>query len=103
MKTFKQFILEATATERLVQQSAKLIKSSQDNPEKLKIYKNLLKRSLERLRPKDPIDYPGREAARKDKYLIPSGRTSSFPELENIPTITKNPKKLRKQRALKEI
>ena len=99
MKTFQQFILEASATERLIRRSAELIKANK-NPE---LYKGLLKKATERLRPKDKIDYPGRTSARRDKTLIPSHRTSSFPELAGISTKTKNPKKLRKQRALGEI
>ena len=103
-KTFKEFVeevslLETQTTQRIVQRSAELIKSGK-NPE---IYKNLLRKALNRLNPKDNVDYPGREAARKDKYLIPSGRTSSFPELAGVSTRTKNPKKLRKQRALGEL
>ena len=99
MKTFQQFILEASATERLIRRSAELIKANK-NPE---VYKGLLKKATERLRPKDDIDYPGRSSARRDKTLIPSHRTSSFPELAGISTKTKDPKKLRKQRALGEI
>lgn len=99
MKTFQQFILEASATERLIRRSAELIKANK-NPD---VYKGLLKKATERLRPKDKIDYPGRTSARRDKTLIPSHRTSSFPELAGISTKTKDPKKLRKQRALGEI
>ena len=97
MKTFKQFIEESDTTLRLVRRAAELIHKNPD------VYKNLLKNASERLNPKDSIDYPGRTSARKDKTLIPSGRTSSFPELSDISTRTKNPKKLRKQKALKEI
>ena len=99
MKTFQQFILEASATERLIRRSAELIKANK-NPD---VYKGLLKKATERLRPKDKIDYPGRTSARRDKTLIPSHRTSSFPELSGISTKTKDLKKLRKQRALGEI
>lgn len=98
-KTFKEFVEETQTTQKLAQRSAELIKSGK-NPE---VYKNLLRKALNRLNPKDDVDYPGREAARKDKHLIPSGRTSSFPELAGVSTRTKNPKKLRKQRALGEL
>jgi hypothetical protein len=97
MKTFKQFIEESDTTLRLVRRSAELIHKNPD------VYKNLLKKASERLNPKDSIDYPGRTSARRDKTLIPSHRTSSFPELAGISTKTKDPKKLRKQKALKEI
>ena len=97
MKTFKQFIEESDTTLRLVRRAAELIHKNPD------VYKNLLKKASERLNPKDSIDYPGRTSARKDKTLIPSHRTSSFPELSGISTRTKDPKKLRKQKALKEI
>lgn len=103
MKTFKEFLLESKTTQELIRRSAEMIKKSQGNPDKVEVYKNLLKKAAERLKHKDPYDYPGRESARKDKMLIPSGRTSSFPELSGVSTRTKNPKKLRKQRALKEI
>ncbi len=97
MKTFKQFLCEASITQRLKIATAKLIKKNGNNP----VYKTLLDRIRERQAPPYP-DYPGREFARKDKTLIPAGRTSSFPELAGISTITKNPKKLRKQKALGE-
>ena len=103
MKTFKEFIFESKTTERLFRKSAELMNKHRDNPNKREIYKTLLKRARERLKDKSPYDYPGRESARKDKFLIPSGRVSSFPELSGISTITKNPKKLRKQRAIKEL
>jgi hypothetical protein len=98
MKTFKQFLYEASATQRLKIATAKLIAKNPKNS----VYKTLLSRIRERQAPLYP-DYPGRESARKDKTLIPSKRTSSFPELEGISTRTKNPKKLRKQKALGEI
>jgi hypothetical protein len=99
----KLYLMESKTTERLFRKSAELMNKHRDNPDKREIYKTLLKRARERLKDKSPYDYPGRESARKDKVLIPSGRTSSFPELSGISTITKNPKKLRKQRALKEL
>ena len=101
MKTFKQFLCEASITQRLKIATAKLIAKNPKNP-KNPVYKTLLDRIRERQAPLYP-DYPGRESARKDKTLIPSGRTSSFPELEGISTRTKNPKKLRKQKALGEL
>lgn len=73
-----------------------------NNPEKFKIYKDFLKRVNDRSKPSFP-DYPGRESARRDKHLYPSGRMSSHPGEENPPTLTKNPTKLQKQRALGEI
>lgn len=103
MKTFEQFIFETTTTERLVRKSAEMIKKYHKDPEKLEVYRNLLRRASSRLDQKNRIDYPGRSSARKDKTLIPSHRTSSFPELAGISTKTKNQKKLRKQRALGEI
>lgn len=98
MKTFKQFLWEASTTHRLKIATAKLIAKNPKNS----VYKILLDRIKERQSPLYP-DYPGRESARKDKTLIPSGRTSSFPELEGTSTRTKNPKKLRKQKALGEL
>ena len=97
MKTFREFLYEASTTQRLKIATAKLIAKNPKNP----VYKTLLDRIRERQAPPYP-DYPGREFARKDKTLIPAGRTSSFPELAGISTITKNPKKLRKQKALGE-
>lgn len=102
MKTFSQFLFEASTTQRLKLTAAKLIKKHKDSPEKVEIYKNLLNKIRERESPTYP-DYPGREGARRDKRLTPSHRTSSFPDVENISTETKNEKKRRKQRALKEI
>lgn len=99
MKTFKQFLFETSATQRLKTRVAKRIA---ERPSNVEVYKDLLARIREREKTPSP-DYPGRESARKDKTLIPSGRTSSFPELSGIATRTKNPKKLRKQRALGEI
>jgi hypothetical protein len=101
MKTFQEFLYEASTTQRLKIATAKLIAKNPDNPDN-SVYKTLLDRIRERQAPLYP-DYPGRESARKDKTLIPSGRTSSFPELEGISTTTKNPKKLKKQKALGEI
>jgi hypothetical protein len=98
MKTLKQFLYEASAPQRLKIATAKLIAKNPKNS----VYKTLLNRIRERQAPLYP-DYPGRESARKDKTLIPSGRTSSFPDIENVSTVTKNPKKIRKQRALGEI
>lgn len=102
MKTFQEFLYESSITQRLKLKTAEMIKKHQDNPEKLEVYKTLLKRIREREKTSN-IDYPGREAARRDKTLIPSGRTSSFPELAGRDTTTQNPKKRRKQRALGEI
>lgn len=103
MKTYSEFIAEATsATQRLKIEVAKRIKQHHNNPEKVKVYKNLLNKIRERQAPIYP-DYPGRESARQDKFLTPSDRPSSFPQLVGISTRTKNPKKLKKQRALGEI
>ena len=102
MKTFSQFLFEASTTQRLKLAAAKLVAKHKDNPEKVEIYKKLLNKIRERETPTYP-DYPGRESARRDKRLIPSHRTSSFPNVENISTETKNEKKRREQRALKEI
>lgn len=99
MKTFKEFLLEVSATQKLKLLVAKRLKERPSNTE---VYKNLLA-SIRKREASDTYDYPGRESARRDKTLIPSGRTSSFPELSGISTKTKNPKKLRKQRALGEI
>lgn len=102
MKTFYQFIFEASTTQRLKLRAAQLIAKHKDNPEKSKVYRTLLDRIRERESPTD-IDYPGRESARRDKRLIPSHRMSSHPNEDNPSTETKNPKKKRKQKALKEL
>jgi hypothetical protein len=102
MKTFKQFLEEESTTKQLKLRAAQLIAKHRDNPEKVSVYKTLIDRIKERESPTD-IDYPGRESARKDKRLYPSHRMSSHPNEDNPSTRTKNPKKLRKQRALGEI
>lgn len=102
-KTFKKFMEESTTTQRLKIKTVEAIRKYKDNPEKIKVYKNLLNKIRERQNPNQELDYLGRESARKDKNLIPSHRTSSFPELSGIKTVTKNPKKLRKQKAIGEI
>jgi hypothetical protein len=102
MKTFKEFLIEANTTQRLAARALELVKVHRNDPEKFKVYLNLLKKAQKRSST-DEEEYPGRTAARRDKYLIPSHRTSSFPELAGTSTITKNLKKLRKQRALGEI
>lgn len=102
MKTFSQFLFEASATQRLKLKALQLIAKHRDNPEKSEIYKNLLKKVKERQTSSD-IDYPGRESARRDKRLYPSHRMSSHPNEDNPSTETKNPKKRRKQKALGEI
>jgi hypothetical protein len=101
MKTFTQFLEEST-TKQLKLRAAHLIAKHRDNPEKVSVYKTLIDRIKERESPTD-IDYPGRESARRDKRLYPSHRMSSYPNEDNPSTRTKNPKKLRKQRALGEI
>jgi hypothetical protein len=102
MKTFKQFLEEATTHQRIKTRLANLINLHRDSPEKVKEYKEMLKTYIQKEKPSSP-DYEGREVARKDKNLIPTGRESSFPELSGVPTVTQNPKKIRKQRALGEI
>lgn len=103
MKTFKEFLIEANTTQRLAARALELVKVHRNNdPDKFEVYLNLLKKAQKRSST-DEEDYPGRTAARRDKYLIPSHRTDSFPELAGTSTITKNPKKLRKQRAIGEI
>ena len=102
MKSFSQFLLEATTTQRLKLRAAKLVSKHKDNPEKLEIYKTLLNKIREREAPSYP-DYPGRESARKDKKLIPSFRMSSHPGEDNPSTQTKDPKKTRKQKAIGEL
>lgn len=102
-KTFKEFVEESTTTQRLKIKTVEAIKKYKDNPEKIKVYKNLLNKIRERETPNQKLDYLGRESARRDKYLIPSHRTSSFPDLSGVKTVTKNPKKLRKQKAIGEI
>ena len=102
MNTFKEFLIEANTTQRLAARALELVNVHLNDPDKFKVYLNLLKKAQKRSST-DEEEYPGRTAARRDKYLIPSYRTGSFPELEGISTITKNPKKLRKQRALGEI
>ena len=101
-KTFTQFMIEASATQQLKLRAAQLIAKHRDNPEKSEIYKNLLSKVRERESPAD-IDYPDRESARRDKRLYPSHRMSSHPNEDNPSTETKDPKKRRKQKALKEI
>ena len=100
MKTFKQFLEEANTHAEIKMRLARLI-AFHPNPEQAKIYRKML--DTYREKEKDNIDYPDREAARKDKNLIPSHRESSFPELAGVSTKTKNKNKLRKQRALGEI
>lgn len=104
MKTFQEFLEEAISRQhqQIKVRLAHLIKQHENDPEKKEIYKNILNTRLEKQRPEYP-DYEGRESARKDKYLIPSYRTSSFPKLAGQSTQTKNSKKLRKQKALGEI
>ena len=102
-KTFKEFMEDTTTTQRLKIKTIEAIKKYKNNPEKIEVYKNLLNKIRERHNPNQKLDDLRRASARKDKYLIPSHRTSSFPELSGIKTITKNPKKLRKQKAIGEI
>lgn len=106
MKTFKQFLHEASIAQRIKMRAGELIKKYHKvDPEKVEVYKGLIKRTNERTNPILPDDYhtTGRYAARRDKHLYPSGRMSSHPGEDNPSTVTKNPKKLRKQRALGEI
>lgn len=102
MKTFQEFLYEASVEQRLRTKLIELMSKHRNNPDKFKIYKDFLKRVNDRSKPSFP-DYPGRESARRDKHLYPSGRMSSHPGEENPPTVTKNPKKLRTQRAIGEI
>jgi len=102
MKTFSQFLFEASATQQLKLRAAQLIAKYKDDPEKVSVYKNLLSKVRERESSTD-IDYPGRESARRDKRLYPSHRMSSHPNEDNPSTETKDPKKRRKQKALREI
>ena len=102
MKTLSQFLFEASATQRLKLRAVQLIAKHKDDPEKVSVYKTLLSKVRERESPTD-IDYPGRESARRDKRLYPSHRMSSHPNEDNPSTETKDPKKRRKQKALKEI
>lgn len=102
MKTYQEFISEASTTQQLKIRAAQLIVKHKDNPEKSRVYKYLLNKIRERESSSD-IDYPGRESARRDKRLIPSHRMSSHPNEDNPSTETKNEKKRRKQRALGEI
>jgi hypothetical protein len=100
MKTFREFIDESSATQRVISRAIDIIKniSPERNPEKFHTYINLIRKSRERL-PKEP---EGREH-RKDKFLEPTYRLSPEEIKNNPPTPTKNPKKLRKQRALGEL
>lgn len=103
MKTFQEFLEESISRQhqqiklRLMQ----LLNKHKDSPEKREIYKDMLAKYIEKQKPEYP-DYYGRENARKDKYLNPSNRPSSFPELSSIPTPSKSPKKIKKQKALGE-
>lgn len=102
MKTFQEFLYEATVAQRMKARALQLLVKHKDNPERFEFYKAFIKRLNERDKPTFP-DYPGRESARRDKHLYPSDRMSSHPGEENPPTRTKNPTKLQKQRALGEI
>jgi hypothetical protein len=102
LKTFKEFLEESAIARKILDRAMVLANQNKNNSEKFKTYIDLIRKTKKRLDNKEE-DYPGRTSARKDKYLIPSNRTSSFPELSGISTRTKNPKKLRKQRALGEI
>lgn len=102
MKTFQEFLYESSVEQRLRTKLMELMSKHRNNPEKFKIYKDFLKRVIDRSKPSFP-DYPGRESARRDKHLYPSGRMSSHPGEENPSTVTKNPKKLRTQKAIGEI
>ena len=102
MKTFSQFLFEASTTQRLKLRAAQLIVKHKDNPEKSRVYKDFLNKIREKESSSYP-DYPGRESARRDKRLIPSHRMSSHPNEDNPSTETKNPKKRRKQKVLGEI
>jgi len=101
-KTFHQFLLEASSHQNTKSRILQLMVMHQNDPEKYKTYKNMLKTYNVKEKPTSP-DYSGRESARKDKHLIPSERTSSFPELSGVSTISKDPKKIRKQKALGEL
>jgi hypothetical protein len=102
MKTFKEFLIEANTTQRLAVRALELANVHRNDPEKFKVYLDLLKKAQKR-NSTDEEEYPGRTAARRDKYLEPSYRLSSEERLRNPSTVTKNPKKLRKQRAIGEI
>jgi hypothetical protein len=102
MKTFKQFLLEVNTSEQLLKAALKAANRHRNDPEKRILYVELVKKVRARLNPDDE-EYFGRAAARRDKHLYPSDRMSSHPGEENPSTLTKNPKKLRKQRALGEI
>jgi hypothetical protein len=102
MKTFQEFLYEATVAQRIKARALQLLVKHKDNPEKFEVYKAFIKRLNERDKPAFP-EYAGRTSSRRDKHLYPSGRMSSHPGEENPSTVTRNPKKLRKQRALGEI
>lgn len=115
MKTFQEFITDCMLKEDTYSQQylnkptqrfkvaiANQINKHRDNPEKLKFYKDYLESLMARDKTSD-LDAFGRTASRRDKHLYPSYRMSSHPGEENPSTVTKNPKKLRKQRALGEI
>lgn len=104
MKTFQEFLEEAVSRQhqQIKMRLAHLIIQHKNDPEKMKPYKDMLKRYIEKQKPEYP-EYPNRQAARQDKFLIPSTRSSSFPELSKIPTLTQNPNKIRKQKVLGEI
>jgi hypothetical protein len=107
MKTFKQFLYEASIAQRIKMRAGELIKKYHKvDPEKVEVYKDLIKRTNERTKPIFPDDYhiSGRYSARRDKHLYPSSRMPTHHPVEDNPsTMTKNPKKLRKQRAIGEI
>lgn len=107
MKSLREFLLEAHSSQRVADRALKLIKTHQNDPDKLKMYLELFKKAKKRAEGKDnpfedEINYEEREAARRDKYKIPSHRTSSFPQEAGSLALTKNPKKLRRQKATGE-
>ena len=107
MKTFKEFLLEVHSSQKVADRALQLIKMHRDDPDKRKMYLELFKKAKKRAERKDnpfesDINYPEREAARRDKYKIPSHRTSSFPQEAGSLAITKNLKKLRRQKATGE-
>jgi hypothetical protein len=105
MKSYLTFIQESEdIRKRIISRAAKLANDSRDNQDKRRILVQLIRNVNSHYAPKKlEHEYEGRTAARRDKHLEPTYRLSPEQQQNNPKTITKNPKKLRKQKALREI
>lgn len=106
MKTYLTFIKESEETrKKIINRALSIIKQNPNDSDKKIIMANLI-RSVSNSQHTPftkNIDYPGRRASRRDKHLEPTDRLSAEERKNNPETKTKNPKKLRKQKALQEI